>query len=150
MMVSVGPGRGPEGVWLLRATAARARGTTSSVPASVQPPSGDIVAAGSNFRTNRMCWTRRSRSPDGDVVDPEVLGRGPLGHVVVEADFVEPQVGRGTPAQVLDADLLHAVDPQLLDAVILARHDLLLRQPLLPDHAQDAARGGPVAGSRDA
>src|SRR3989442_1026869 len=73
-----------------------------------------------------------------------MLGRGTLGHVVVESDFVEPQVRGGSPAHVLHIDLLDAVDPQGLAAVVLARgvqldveYDLLP----LPAHERDL-RGG--------
>src|SRR5437764_12966014 len=56
------------------------------------------------------------------------------GHVIVEANLVEPQIRRGAPAHMLLVELVHPVDPDGLAAVRLPRgvqldveHDLLPR-----------------------
>src|SRR2546430_17648464 len=61
-----------------------------------------------------------SGPPDGDIIDPDMLGLGRGPHIVVKPDFVDAQIRRGAPAHILLTQLLDAVDPHFLEAVGLA------------------------------
>src|SRR5256885_2217912 len=81
---------------------------------------GDATPGGKARSGPNQC-SEASRPPNDHIVHPDMLGLEAPGHVVLEADFVDSQICRGAPAHILHVNLLDAIDPHGLAAVVLAR-----------------------------